>query len=69
MKNTTMMYLDEETLTQVTSDICTTMLGLPMYPVYEGLVEHTPLTAHVRISGEWNATVEIATTPKMATLI
>lgn len=63
------MYLDEETLTQVTSDIFTTMLGLPMYPVYEGLVEHTPLTAHVRISGEWNATVEIATTPNVATLI
>jgi chemotaxis protein CheX len=69
MEETTMMYLDEETLTQVTSDICTTMLGLPMYPVYDGLVEHTPLTAQVRISGEWNATVEIATTPKVATLI
>ncbi|MDB5346058.1 MAG: hypothetical protein JWP89_4435 [Schlesneria sp.] len=64
-----MLCLDEETLTQVTSDICDTMLGLPLSPVSDDPVEQLPLTAQVRISGEWNATVEIATTRQLAMLI
>lgn len=63
------MYVDEETLTQVTSDICCTMLGLPMYPVFDDGPAEASLLAKVHISGEWKATLEVATTPVVATLI
>lgn len=60
------MYVDEETLSQVTSDICCTMLGLPMYPVFEDGPAEASLLAKVHISGEWNATLEVATTSAVA---
>jgi CheY-specific phosphatase CheX len=45
------------------------MLGLPMYPVFDDTPAEASLLAKVHISGEWNATLEVATTPAVAMLI
>ena len=63
------MQFDEPTLAQVVSDVCSTMLELPITSGGQNLVLEDPLVAAVQITGEWQATVEVATTRPVVRII
>jgi hypothetical protein len=52
------MTIDEQTLQQVVSDVCTGMLGLELEPSeHFGCDESDSLSAVIRISGDWDSLV------------
>ncbi len=63
------MQFDEPTLAQVVSDVCSTMLELPITTGGQNLVLEDPLVATVKITGEWQAAVEVATTRTVVRII
>ncbi len=64
------MTIDEQTLQQVVSDVCTGMLGLELEPTeHFGCDESDALSAVIRISGDWDSLVQVLTPRKTAVAI
>ena len=61
------MTIDEQTLQQVVSDVCTGMLGLELEPSeHSGCDE---LSAVIRISGDWDSLIQVLTPRRTAVAI
>ena len=64
------MTIDEQTLQQVVSDVCTGMLGLELEPSeHFGCDESDSLSAVIRISGDWDSLVQFLTPRRTAVAI
>jgi chemotaxis protein CheX len=64
------MTIDEQTLQQVVSDVCTGMLGLELEPSeHFGCDESDALSAVIRISGDWDSLVQVLTPRRTAVAI
>jgi chemotaxis protein CheX len=64
------MTIDEQTLQQVVSDVCTGMLGLELEPSeHFGSDEADCLSAVIRISGDWDSLVQVMTPRRTAVAI
>jgi chemotaxis protein CheX len=64
------MTIDEQTLQQVVSDVCSGMLGLDLEPSeHSGCDESDALSAVIRISGDWDSLVQVLTPRKTAVAI
>ena len=64
------MTIDEQTLQQVVSDVCSGMLGLKLEPSeHSGCDESDALSAVIRVSGSWDSLVQVLTPRKTAVAI